>query len=85
MNLYVLFMQRKEQYEGEFGPEALACIDEYVLDDGGSAWWQKTIAEKKASHRDEAAGFAIVKIDIPAMEIRKLCLGEATIKGEIVK
>ena len=33
MDLFVLVGQRKEQYEGQFAPEALAVIDEYGYSD----------------------------------------------------
>ena len=33
MNLLVLIGQRKERYEGEYAPEALAVIDEYGNDE----------------------------------------------------
>lgn len=42
MKLYVLFGQRKENYPGQYAPEALECIDEWGMEDNG-AW----IGDKK--------------------------------------
>lgn len=33
MKLHVLFAQRKENYPGEYAPEALACASEYDYDE----------------------------------------------------
>lgn len=33
MDIYILMAQRKERYDGEYGPEALACMSEYEHSD----------------------------------------------------
>jgi len=74
MELHVLFMQRKERYEGEFGVEALACIDEHTIDDGGLPWWNEEVEKQKSKHEEVSAGFAIVRINVSNDVIRAMCL-----------
>ncbi len=82
MLIRVLFMQRKENYEGEFGPEVIAAVDEYVLEENPEHW-ENEVKIAKATNKDVSAGFAEVSIALDGDAVRKLCLDQHTIKGEI--
>ena len=83
MFLHVLFMQRRETYEGEYGPEALCSVDEFILEENPAAWAAK-VADAKVANKDEAAGFAEVVIEVNGDVIRRRCLGDdRPIKGAI--
>lgn len=84
MKITVLFMLRKESYHGEFGPEVLGAIDEFVRDENPDAWPEE-VEGLKRRYKDEAAGFAEVNIEVNQDQVRKLILGQAPVlKGEIV-
>lgn len=83
MKIHVLFMQRQERYQGEFGPEALVAIDEFCLDENPDNWAEQ-VAKAKAAHKDVSAGFAEVAISVDGDEIRRRCLNEQpALKGKI--
>lgn len=73
MDLHVLFMQRKERYEGQYGPEALVCWDEYCIDENPEGF-EAAVAQQKRLSKDDAAGFAMVKITIDGDKVREMCL-----------
>lgn len=73
MDLHVLFMQRKERYEGEFGPEALLAWDEYTIDENPPGF-HEAVEKAKAAHADCSAGFALIKISIDGDKVRQMCL-----------
>jgi hypothetical protein len=84
MDLHVLFMQRKERYEGEFGPEALTVWDEFSVDENPEGFDEDVEAQKK-DHAEAAAGFALVKITIDGDKVRKMCLQQDhLLKGDIL-
>lgn len=84
MELHVLFMQRTENYEGQHAPEALACIDEWSLNEDGKEWWAKEVAKQKALHED-SAGFAVVRVKIDQETIRSMCLdADRKVEGEVL-
>jgi len=75
MDLHVLFMQRKERYEGEFGPEALVCWDEYTIHENPEGF-EKEVDQQKDAFKNDAAGFALVKISVDGEKVRSMCLDE---------
>jgi hypothetical protein len=83
MILRVLFGQRIERYEGEYGPEALACVDEYT-DDENPEFFQDRVESITGDLGEEFEGFAIVKIKVDADKIREFCVGAHPVQdGEI--
>lgn len=68
MKLYVLFGQRKEDYEGQFGVEALYCASEYDMDENPEYLHKK----KELQQRNE---------DFEALEIVTLEVNEAEIEA----
>lgn len=76
-------MQRAESYPGQYGPEVVAAIDEYALDEN-PAFWEGQVEKGKKDLASDAAGFAEVTIQVDGLEIRKRCLGEtAPLDGKI--
>ena len=53
MRVTMLVLQRKVSYEGEMGPEILACADEVTLDENPD-WWSEEVARQKASIANDA-------------------------------
>lgn len=75
MKLYVLFMQRKEDYEGEFAPEPVVTWDEYTRDENPEGF-TKDVEEAKETFKTEASGFALVTLIVDGATIRDMCLGQ---------
>lgn len=61
MKLYVVMAQRKERYEGEYAPEALAVIAEYGNDDNPD-YLRDEVAQSRAS--DEFTAVEIVALEV---------------------
>ena len=84
MDLHILFMQRKERFEGQFGPEALVCWDEYTRDENPDGFGEACDKAIQA-HKGEAAGFALLRVAVNGTEIRKRCLGtHPPLMGKII-
>lgn len=73
MDLHVLFLQRKERYEEEYAPEAIACWDEYSVCENHEGFVED-IESKKKDYASEAAGFALIRISIDGNKVREMCL-----------
>lgn len=73
MDLHVLFMQRKERYEGEYGPEAILCWDEYCVNENPDGFDQ-AVEKAKRDYHDDSAGFAMTRISIDGDKVREMCL-----------
>ena len=58
MRVTMLVLQRKVSYEGEMGPEILACADEVTLDENPD-WWSEEVARQKASIGNDADAWAV--------------------------
>ena len=84
MKIRVLFIQRKERYEGELGPEALCCEDEFTRD-ANAEWFPKQVEKDLKSIGEDLAGHTIVEFDVDQDEIRRLCLPtDYPVKAKIV-
>ena len=70
MHVTLLALQRKVRYEGEMGPEILACADEITMDEN-PAWWQEEVARQKESIGDEAGAWAEITVEVPDDAIQK--------------
>lgn len=85
MKLYVIFAQRKERYEGEYGVEALDVADEYTMDEN-SDWLYGKLEERKKD--PDLVAVEIIEIDLgngAQDAIREQLIGTITIKGSVVK
>lgn len=72
MNVRILFIQRKEGYEGEYAPEALLVDDEYTEDDNPK-WFQKEMEKNLKSIGEELEGYCVVRFEVDQDRIRELC------------
>jgi len=82
MILHVLMGQRKCNYPGEYGPEALEVMGEYEFSDNPD--W---LEEKKVKYQgtDEFVSVVIVDVRVDGNQIaRMLCPPNPQIRGEIV-
>lgn len=61
MDLYILFGQRRERYEGQHAPEALEVIDEYVWEENGQ-WLRGRREERRANEGSEWAALKIIRV-----------------------
>lgn len=75
MKLYVLFMQQKESYEGEYLPEVLVSWTEYERDENPDGF-DIDIEDAKEEHEEAAAGFALVTLVVDGARLRDMCLGQ---------
>jgi hypothetical protein len=82
MRLYVLFGQRKEDYDGQYGPEALVCWDEFCVDENPDGF-DEACEEYLAEHGDEFVATRVILIDIDGDKVRDCLVGVPTIKGKI--
>jgi hypothetical protein len=85
MKILVLFVQRKEMYEGQCAPEALVCVDEYTNEENPKWFKEACESELKALDENDIAGHAVVEIEVPQDVIRNACLpSRLAIDGKIV-
>jgi len=83
MILHCLFIQRKEQYEGQYAPELMSAIDEYTWDEnpeGSEKEFQVILDQMKG----DIMGHARINVEINQATIREKCLNVSTVFGEIV-
>lgn len=81
MDLLILFAQRKENYPGEYAPEALEIVTEYDYDENPDFINCKAIDAGK-NPEFESAEIIRVQVDIEAI-MRRLRPSEEPIKGTI--
>lgn len=75
MNIYVLFGQRKEHYNGEYGLEALAVASESD-EDSNPEYMQEQLTKYRES--DEFSSLAIITLKAKEGDIRR-CLTPSNI------
>lgn len=66
MYIYVLMAQRKEQYPGQYAPEALECMSECAYDDNGDWLHEKKAA---ADATDEFERTEILRLEVSGQAI----------------
>jgi hypothetical protein len=84
MEIFVLFIQRKEQYEGQHAPEAVMCIDEFSLE-GGIEWWKGKAKKKVESFEGEISGHAVVRFEVNQEKVRELCISVPSLEAKMKK
>jgi hypothetical protein len=82
MILYILFIQRKERYVGEYGIEAVEVMDEYSYADNPDYLNDKLKEYRDQKDIDEAK---IISVTINEQEIQKILYPTKIIKGTIEK
>ena len=82
MKIYVLFGQQKEDYPGQYAPEALEVMDEYAWEDN-STWLLEKLSEYEKDRRFEA--LKIIEVDVGSQEtIRELLIGLPSLRGKVL-
>lgn len=79
MKIYVIFAQRKCRYEGEYAPEALDVISEFVMDENS-----EYLENKKREYilSNEFDSVSIIPIEVSDKEIdQRLGINQPPIKG----
>lgn len=84
MKIHVLFMQRREDFDGEFPPEPILVWDEYSREENPEGF-AIDVEEAKSQHAEVAVGFAIETIDVDGAKIRDTCLELGQPLSEVTK
>lgn len=69
MQIWLLAVQRVEDYPGQLSPEILAVVDEGTMEENPH-WWPQEVARHKAEIGDEAESWAILTAQIPDDALR---------------
>lgn len=83
MILSILFGQRKQRFEGEYGPEALSYWDEFSIDENPEGFDQE-VSEQKAQLAKEFESFLVIDIVVDQEHISKLLNKKPILNGDIV-
>jgi len=75
MELHVVFAQRRCQYPGEYGPEALACATEYEVDDNPD---HLVGVEANAREDEGLERVARVVLEVEEEAVKRILFPEAT-------
>lgn len=81
MKLHVLFGQRIERYQGEYGLEALVCATEADVD-GNPDYLPEQVEKYRESK--EFAALAIVGLEVNEAEIRKILQPSGVVSAKVV-
>lgn len=84
MDLHILFIQRKEEYEGQFAPEALVVWDENCIDENPEGF-EKACAEAIKDVGSDLWASKVIRINVSGDKIRKLLVGVPVLDGAIVR
>lgn len=68
MRIKVLFIQRREDYPGQLGPELLAAVDEFS-DSDNPKWFEEEKRKQLAAVGDDVAASAVMTINIPIDQV----------------
>jgi hypothetical protein len=68
MRVKLLFIQRREDYPGQFGPELLAAVDEFT-DDENPEWFEGEKVNHLAAVGSDAVASAVVTIEVPVDQV----------------
>lgn len=85
MNLHVLFIQRKEDYDGQLAPEALLVWDEFAVEENPSEFEKQIEKTLDDAGRDDIVSYKILLIAVDQDKIRKKLLSQPNpIKGKLL-
>lgn len=83
MKLFILFGQRKEDYAGQFGVEALYCASEYDMDENSEYLYKKK--EMQQINKDFES-LEIITLEVNEAEIEAMLRPKhETVQAKIVK
>ena len=80
MDIYVLFIQRKESYAGQYGIEALEVMDEYSYSDNPE-YLDKELTKQRL--KSDIAKAEIVKISVDEYAVTKILYPDNNVKGNV--
>jgi hypothetical protein len=78
MDVRILFVQRKESYEGEHAPEALLVDDEFT-EEINPDYFEKEKEKILNEAKDDITGYCVVRFEVDQDRIRELCFNRETI------
>lgn len=84
MDLFILFIQRKESYEGEYAPEALVVWDEFAMDENPEGF-EEVCKKELVANGDQVMAHKVIRVRVDGDKIRKLLVGTSVLNGEIVE
>lgn len=71
MKLRILFGQRKENYPGQYGPEAILCWDEFCIDEN-PAEFDKQVETTTEDLKSDFSSFRVIDIEVNHDKIRQM-------------
>lgn len=83
MRIKCLFIQRNEQYAGQYAPELLVAVDEFTNEEAPT-WFPDECAKELESVGDDLAGKAIVELEVDQEQLRQILIGKKTLKADII-
>lgn len=83
MKISILFGQRKETYDWEYGPEVLVAWDEYSIDENPDGF-EKECDKAKYKYEAEMAAMRVIEIEVDGDKIRDLLMGRSVVPGKIL-
>lgn len=82
MRLHVLFGQRIESHEGEYGPEVLACWDEFSVDENPDGF-NDACDKARADYGRDMAAMRIIEVEVDQDKIRHMLVGRVVLAGKV--
>jgi hypothetical protein len=84
MDIHILFIQRKESYEGEYAPEALVVWDEFAMEENPEGFDEACAKELKA-HGDQVQAHRVFRFHVDGDVIRKKLIGTPTLEATLLE
>ena len=84
MKLHILFGQRKQNYEGEYAPEALLVWDEYAVDESSEAYAAE-LAKTREKYGPEMSAMKVILVSVNQDAIVKLLNEDPVLPGKVVE
>ena len=82
MRIHVLFGQRKEDYDGQYAPEALLAWDEYSREDNYDGF-EEAVENEKKTVGDQMTAMRVIDLEVDGDKIRRLLIGTPVVKATI--
>lgn len=81
MRILCLFGQAKESYEGEYAPELICAVDEFVLENNPPIWDKIKKDALAGDYEKNFISLREIEISVDGDEIRNMLLKTPTLKG----
>lgn len=83
MDLYILFIQRKENFPMEYAPEALVVWDEYAMEENPEGF-EEACAKTLKEHGDQVFAHRVVRLRVDQEKIRELLIETPVIEAKML-